>query len=280
MSIVIDGIEYYGIIYKIENIINHNVYIGQTTCEKGINERYYAKGTGIERIYNYHAARKRRGVYFNQYLLGEIEKYGFDAFVVDEVFDVAITQDELNQKETYYIEQFDSYMNGYNMTCGGTFEIGHEMPSGKNSPCSKPVCQISHDGKLIKVWDCLTVAAKELGLHKGAISNVCVGRKETSGGFVWVYESDYDKNKDYSRIPKTRGGGKVPTKEVVLLDAENNILQEFGSVTEVSEFLGIARQEVSKICTHVRKKPKYNLKFKSEYLEEQRLTVEGSYEAS
>ena len=37
----------YGIIYKIENLVNGKVYIGQTT--RKFNERYY--GHGIEAVY-------------------------------------------------------------------------------------------------------------------------------------------------------------------------------------------------------------------------------------
>ena len=275
MSIIIDEKEYYGIIYKIENTINGNIYIGQTTDKNGINGRYCAKGSGIERIYNYHASRKRQGVYYNQYLLIEIEKYGFDAFIVDQVFDVATTKEELNSKEVFYIEQFDSYRNGYNMTLGGEFEIGHDMPRGKDNKYSMRVCQISPNNELIKIWDSLGDAAKELGLCKGAMSNVCTGRKETSGGFIWVYEKDYDENKDYSRIPKTRGGRNF-SKPILLLDANNNIIQEFISAVEAAMFFGTSKQEISKICKHQRKNPKYNLVFKSEYIEEQRLNVKGS----
>ena len=53
MSIIIDGKEYYGIIYKIENMITHEIYIGQTTHTKGFNGRYYFSGQGIERVYKY-----------------------------------------------------------------------------------------------------------------------------------------------------------------------------------------------------------------------------------
>ena len=38
--------------------------------------------------------------------------------------------------------------------------------------------------------------------------------------------------------------------------------------------LGVSPQKVSATCTHKVKKPTINLKFKSEYLEEQRLNVE------
>lgn len=279
MSVVINDKEYYGIIYKIENKINHKVYIGQTTEENGFNGRYCCKGEGIERVYNYHNYRKNRDADYNPHLLNAIEKYGFDSFVIDEIFDVALSLDELNDKEIFYIEQFDSFYNGYNRTLGGEGMLGYAAPSGKDNKFSIRVCQISPDGKLIKIWYSFGDIQKELGISKGSVANVCTGRKETAGGFVWVYEKDYDENKDYSRIPKTRGGANF-TKPILLLDSNNNIVQEFISAVEAGAILGVSKQEVSRICRHERKRPKYNLIFKSEYMEEQRLSVRELCEAS
>lgn len=59
MSIIIDGKEYYGIIYKIENTVNHHVYIGQTIDKEGFNGRYRLHGKGIERVYNYCISKKK-----------------------------------------------------------------------------------------------------------------------------------------------------------------------------------------------------------------------------
>lgn len=277
MSIIIDGKEYYGIIYKIENLLTHEVYIGQTTELQGFNGRYRSKGVGIERVYNYHNSRRNSGVYYNHHLLKSIEKYGFDMFVVDEIFDIALTFDELNDKEAFYVKQFDSYYNGYNQTFGGDNKIGHETPHGKGRRDSIRVCQISLDSKLIKVWDSFGDIQRELGISKGSVANVCTGRKGTAGGFVWVYEKDYDKTEDYSRVRKIRGGGNF-TKPILLLDSSNNVIQEFVSAIEAGAAFEISKQEVSKICRHQRKKPKYNLVFKSEYIEEQRLNVRELYE--
>lgn len=279
MSIIINGKEYYGIIYKIENTTNRHVYIGQTTDKEGFNGRYRHHGKGIERVYNYCISKKNSNLYYNTYLLRAIEKYGFDAFVVDEVFDTALTFDELNDKEAFYVKQFDSYYNGYNLTFGGDSRAGHETPHGKDRRDSVRVCQISLDSKLIKVWDSFGDIQRELGISKGSISNVCTGRKKTAGGFVWVYEKDYDQSNDYSRLPRMKDYG-VGTKPILLLDSNNNVLQEFGSAVEASVILEISKQEVSKICKHQRKTPKYNLVFKSEYIEEQRLSVRELYEAS
>lgn len=272
MSIIINDKEYYGIIYKIENIITNEIYIGQTTVRDGFNGRYRCKGVGIERVYKFHKSRKNRGLDYNQHLLNSIEKYGFDAFVINEIFDTADTFDELNDKEAFYVKQFNSYYKGYNQTFGGDSKSGHETPHGKDRKDSIRVCQISLDSKLIKVWDSFGDIQRELGISKGSVSNVCIGRKGTAGGFVWVYEKDYDKNKDYSRVQKIRGGGNF-TKPILLLDSNNNIIREFVSAVETGVVLGISKQEVSKICKHQRKTPKYNLVFKSEYIEEQRLSV-------
>lgn len=277
MSVIINDKKYYGIIYKIENIVNNKVYIGQTTQKRGFKGRYEFKGNGIERVYNYYKSKKDHNKDYNVYLFNSIEKYGFDAFIVDEVLDTANSLDELNEKEKYYIEKFNSFHNGYNCTLGGDGMLGYPAPSGKDNKFSMRVCQISPDNKLIKIWDSLGDIKRAFGVSGGAIANVCLGRKETSAGFIWIYEKDYDSNNDYSRTPKTRGGGKSTSKPILLLDNDNNIIKEFESGVIASEELGIDRKEVSKICTHIRKKPKYNLIFKSEYLEKQRLNVEEFY---
>lgn len=277
MSVVIDNKEYYGIIYKIKNTITNEVYIGQTTHPRGFNGRYAFKGSGIERVYKYLLGNEVRKERHNQHLRRSIKKFGFEAFEVIEVFDVAETIDELNEKEAYYINLFDSYKNGYNQSFGGDSISGYGRPSGKDCLNSKRLCQISLDGELIKVWDCATNASNELGIDQSSISMVCKGRRKIARGFVWVHEKDYDKNKDYKKIPQKKDRGKG-TKPVLLLSETNEIMQEFYSVNNAGEALGISGQEVSRICSHKAKTIKFNLVYKSEYMEEQRLSVRGSYD--
>lgn len=276
---IVNNIEVYGIIYKITNNINGKVYIGQTTKKRGFLDRYPNKGTGIERVYNFYKKNKNRHEGYNVYLFNSIEKYGFDAFTVDEVFDVAFDKNELNQKEMYYIEFFDSFRNGYNSTLGGEGSKGLRGLSGKECPVSKSVCQISLDGTLIKIWDCISDVTKELGIDSSKISCVCRGQRGTTQGYVWVYLEDYDKNKDYSKKPRARNRTKG-VKGVLLLDHDNiTILQEFKSVNEAARLLNISSGEVSQICLHKRKrKTRFNLIYKDEYIKEQRLNVREFYE--
>ena len=279
MSIVIDGKEYYGVIYKIQNTITHEIYIGQTTHPRGFNGRYDFKGNGIERVYKKLLGNETRGESHNQHLRRSIKKFGFDVFEVIEVFDTANTLEELNEKESYYIGLFDSYKNGYNQSFGGDSVSGYERPKSKDCKNSKRVCQIDLNGKLIKTWDCATDAQRELGVNQTCICEVCKGRRKTAGGFVWIYEKDYDQNEDYS-INRPRQNMGHGAKIVLLLSNDGDIIQEFYSINEASRELGIDVESVRKICLHKFKKPRFNLIYKSEYIEEQRLSVRELCEAS
>ncbi len=282
MSVIIDNKEYYGIIYKIQNKITNEIYIGQTTHPRGFNGRYDFKGNGIERVYKKLLGNQERNERHNQHLRRSIKKFGFDAFEVIEVFDTAETLEKLNEKESYYINLFDSYKNGYNQSFGGDSVSGYERPKSKDCKNSKRICQISLDGELIKVWDCATDASNELNIDQSSISMVCKGKRKIAGGFVWVHEKDYDPNKDYKRTPHTKDMGKG-TKPVLWLDDNGNIIQEFYSVISAGKALGISPQEVSRICSHKAKTIKFNLVYKSEYneyIEEQRLSVRELCEVS
>ena len=53
------------------------------------------------------------------------QKYGLENFDYDIIeHSNYFTRDELNQKEIYYIEKYNSYQNGYNMNKGGNYTSG------------------------------------------------------------------------------------------------------------------------------------------------------------
>ncbi|MDD6196863.1 MAG: NUMOD3 domain-containing DNA-binding protein [[Clostridium] aminophilum] len=91
--------------------------MGQTT--QGFKKRYPCSGIGIERVYKSHLKNKLAGRFFNEQLLGEIEKYGFDAFYVEEEYDVALSREELEALEIRYIAEFKANICGYNSESGG-----------------------------------------------------------------------------------------------------------------------------------------------------------------
>lgn len=91
-------------IYKITNQINGKIYIGKTL--KTIPERWK------EHCLDYKRERcEKRPLY------DAMNKYGVENFIIEEV--EKCSPDILNDRETYWIEQYGSFKNGYNATKGG-----------------------------------------------------------------------------------------------------------------------------------------------------------------
>ena len=94
-------------IYKIENLINGKVYIGQS---RNIEKRWTAHRT---RPFNQNAKQ------YDSPLYRSIRKYGLEnfSFVVLEQTSI----EDLDDREKYWIEHYDSHNkeNGYNLTDGG-----------------------------------------------------------------------------------------------------------------------------------------------------------------
>ena len=95
----------YGIIYKITCTRNNKIYIGLTT--KTLNWRFKKH---IYEAFKYPDSPL--------HIRRAIRKYGADAFTIEQI-DTAETQQELNQKEKYWIAFYNSTETGYNETAGG-----------------------------------------------------------------------------------------------------------------------------------------------------------------
>ena len=91
-------------IYKITNQINGKVYVGLTT-------------NGVKQRWSEHRSRFNLGERDHK-LYQAMRKYGISNFHIDVIHEVNDAS-ELPTLEIEYIKKFDSFNNGYNMTCGG-----------------------------------------------------------------------------------------------------------------------------------------------------------------
>ncbi len=94
---------YTGIIYKYTSPSN-KVYVGQTI--QSLNKRF-----------NGHCCYSKTDRSVNMYIKRAIHKYGRDKFHIKLIEECPIK--ELSKREKYWINYYDSYNNGYNLTLGG-----------------------------------------------------------------------------------------------------------------------------------------------------------------
>lgn len=100
-------------IYKIENLINAKKYIGQSICiEKRWKEHKFF-GTS-ELGLNYEESKRP--------LYCAIRKYGIENFSFERL--ELCKPEELDEREMYWIEYYNSFNNGYNLTLGGQYNDG------------------------------------------------------------------------------------------------------------------------------------------------------------
>lgn len=123
-----------GLIYKITNPTNKKCYVGQTT--QGLRQRkkeHFCRFKRFDRPHKIYLAFK---------------KYGFEHFewsVLEKRLDI----EGLNRQEQHYIQEYDSFENGYNMTIGG--DTVSEETRAKLSRIFKGR-KITWKDKLVKSW--------------------------------------------------------------------------------------------------------------------------------
>ena len=93
-----------GYIYKITNKVNNKAYIGQTIKT-------------VEKRFQQHKNNSNKP-YFSQIVLYKaFNKYGIQNFKCETIEE--IPNEQLDEREKYWIEYYDTYFNGYNSTLGG-----------------------------------------------------------------------------------------------------------------------------------------------------------------
>ena len=180
-------------IYKITNIQNNKVYIGQTI--RPIKDRFHRHiNDAMNNILDTHFARA-------------IRKYGKDSFVIEEI-DKANSQNELNEKEQYWIRYYNSVNEGYNETdaiskCGGNTYLSkteEEMETIKNkirqtklgekNPMAKKIKRTNIVTNEIDIFDTVISCAQACGIKNGktSITTRLNGQVKSPFKNQWIFE--------------------------------------------------------------------------------------------
>ena len=143
-------------IYKFENKITHQCYIGQTN---DLEERKYK--------HYRHFLNKRCDTKFYKAVL----EYGVENFSYEILQRGIFTAEELNKLEIQYIAQYNSYFNGYNSTKGG-----HYIPPNKGAKkLNKNLLQQIKDDIKFKDISLVEIASK-YSLAPSTISEINFGK--------------------------------------------------------------------------------------------------------
>ena len=100
-------------VYKVVNLLNGKIYVGKHSS-KSLSDLYMGSGIAIKRA---------------------IKKYGKDNFEKS-ILCICSNEDELNEKEIYWIEKTGAYGAGYNMTMGGEGKLGYIVSDKKKKEAS------------------------------------------------------------------------------------------------------------------------------------------------
>jgi len=107
-------------IYKATNIINNRVYIGFASCWPNRIQQH-----------KYNSQKRTQKLYC------AIRKYGWDNFVWEPIYQSIDKDHTLNCMENHFIEQYNSYCEGYNSSLGG------EAPMLGLSPTKETINKMS-----------------------------------------------------------------------------------------------------------------------------------------
>lgn len=216
------------IIYKSTSKLDKKIYIGQTT-------------QNLESRIKGHIKESKQDN--NRPFLNSIKKHGIDNFTF-EIIDYADDVDDLNNKEIYWINHFNSLApNGYNVTGGGqgtkkisTDELSNRISEGLKKSEKWQKTKNSKDYKKI-------MKKNFFGSNKGKKFKIEHKQK------IW------EKNKE--RILQFN---KSTSKKWIIVDKDNNILRLFGKEDYFNK-LGMDTGDISrmsKILSEGKKRKRYN----------------------
>lgn len=222
------------VIYKIENIINNKIYIGQTIKFK-------------DRIHSHFNKKKiKRGysIYSLKYAIINEAKENFKVDILKE----CKNENELTKYEKYFISLYDSTNpeKGYNLNiggkCGNKYSEDYRTEISKKSKESKPICQYDINGNLINEFHSANYACRILNIDPRKMFRILSGLRKTTNGFYFEYKG------------KELSFKKLKTKIIYVYNKKDNtFIKKYTSIKDACEELNLNRDSVGKCLRNIKK---------------------------
>lgn len=226
-------------IYKITNIQNNKIYIGQTTGTIQARFRRHINDA-LNNILDTHLARA-------------IRKYGKENFVVEQI-DTASTLQELTQKESYWVRYYNTLELGYNevdpiyRSGGNTYQsktkeelaiIGEKIRAtkigGLNPNARKIKCKNINTNEELH-FDSLSEAQNYFGeSNHNFITRRCRGLIKCLFRKEWMFAYEEEQYSNNYTIEKVHGMGK----KVKVIDLISSEIKEFANFSEAERYYNV-----------------------------------------
>lgn len=223
-----------GVIYKIENLINGKVYIGQTV--RDYNTRIYE-----------HKYKLDENTHYNIHLQSSWNKHGPDKFEFTLVKRCVLS--ELDELERMLIEYYRNKNGVYNIESGG-----HLSKKLSKSTIAKIVESNYRPVILLNTheeFSSIKEAAIKYKVSQQGITTSCrrlrnfAGRMPNGEWMVWRYKEDFDENEKVSFKKDTANNKKI----VICL----NTKEVFESAVEAGKKFNIKPKNINSCCRGERK---------------------------
>lgn len=271
-------------IYKITNLVNNKIYIGETI--RSIKVRWNE--------HKHEALKEGHG--FTYPVHGAMRKYGIDNFIIELLENCP--DDIRYERESYYIKLYNSTDKkiGYNLTiegAGGMLYSSEEIKSAwdeglginqiaKKLGCHKsviskrlraleiseeeikqrisfnsskrqgvPIYQYSLQGELIKEWESASECARQMNYKQTAISSVCRQEQMSAYGYLWKEVKDQRSIQEWVNNYNNKKDAGRPKKQIAQYDKNTKeLIKVYESAAAAARELNI--KDKSKICRAAR----------------------------
>lgn len=211
-----------GYIYKIYNSINGKIYIGQTVHE-------------IDIRFKQHVNAAKRNNKSNIALYNAMNKYGSENFYIEMI--EQCNNEQLDEREIYWISFYNSYNEGYNMTLGG--DGGKTIPTAIHREINgTPIQQYNLDGDFIAEYISSGDAAEQTGTQQTEINRCCTRTRNTysANGFIWKRKDDHTSIDVWVKENKIKNGRRA----VEQYNLNGDFIQTYNCIMDAKKAIGIS----------------------------------------
>lgn len=222
-------------IYKITNLVNGHVYIGQSV---DIKRRWRNEKSAAfnEKSRSYNTILSKA---FRKYCIVNEDSVDFSCFSFEILEECSV--DVLNEREQYYISKYNSRIEGYNMTEGGFM----------------PHVQLLTPEHVLQIIDCLRSEpyksseqiGKEFGISGRMVRNINSGACHRFDSIDYPIRPKFISNPRNTKLRGTHAEQKPPVSVVQSRCPDLNILFEqlySTSFTSVGKVYGVSATAVQK----------------------------------